>query len=203
MDTPPDGGSVVTVKRDELLALHKLYVGEMNKQLEFCYKYLHFYAGLLSAILAAVLTGVVALQGPGVPGFSLLIGPVLICALARIGYNTIRVFYRRFNEAWITSLNLEGMLGLRSFPVSESPAETRPPYPSGHGGGFIAEFERPDVRELLDPERWPKRTAEALLEEIIKTGVTLKHAEAAFWAFAGAGLLAAVAVVWTAICGAP
>jgi hypothetical protein len=47
----------------------------------------------------------------------LLIGPGLLVTLEVLGYMTVRVFYHRFIEAWITSLNIDAMLGLRAAPI--------------------------------------------------------------------------------------
>jgi hypothetical protein len=90
--------------------------------------------------LAGVLTGLLSLKPPGSLALVLLIGPALISILALIGYSTVRVFYRRYIEAWITSRNLEEMLGLRPSPTYEAGVEA-PPYKSAYGG--VTEFERP------------------------------------------------------------
>jgi hypothetical protein len=191
---------VAALKRSELVDLHKRYADEVNQQLEFCFSYLNFYTGLLSALLAAVLTGVLSLKPHGPLAFVLLIGPALICILALIGYSTVRVFYRRYIEAWITSRNLEEMLGLRPSPTYEAGVEA-PPYKSAYGGGFITEFERPKVRCVLSSARQGSWTAERVLEEIVETGDTLRYARWVFWLFAIASLVTAVVIVWAAVLG--
>jgi hypothetical protein len=191
---------VTGVKRSELLDLHKRYTDEVNQQLKFCFSYLNFYTGLLSALLAGVLTGLLSLKPQGSLALVLLIGPALICILARIGYSTVRVFYRRYIEAWITSRNLEEMLGLRPSPTYAAGVEA-PPYKSKYGGGFITEFERPKVRCVLNSARQKSWTAERVLDEIVETGDTLKYARWVFWAFAIASLAAALVIAWTAARG--
>jgi hypothetical protein len=191
---------VTGVKRRELLDLHKRYADEVNQQLEFCFSYLNFYTSLLSALLAGVLTGLLSLKPHGSLALVLLIGPTLICILALSGYSTVRVFYRRYIEAWITSRNLEEMLGLRPSPKYESGVEA-PPYKSAYGGGFITEFERPKVRCVLNSARQESWTAERVLAEIVETGDTLRYARWVFWAFVIASLAATVVIVWTAARG--
>ena len=188
--------AVARVTRSELLDLHKRYADEVNQQLEFCFSYLNFYTGLLSALLAGVLTGLLSLKLHGSLALVLLVGPALICILAVIGYSTVRVFYRRYIEAWITSRNLEEMLGLRPSPSYEV-GVAEPPYKSAHGGGFITEFERPKVRSVLDSARHEFWTAERVLAEIVETGDTLRYARWVFWAFAIASLAAAAVIAWT------
>jgi hypothetical protein len=63
-----------------------------------------------------VITAVFQFKAPYPLGLLLLVGPTLVVSLAILGYKTVRVFYRRFIEAWITSLNVDAMLGLRSAP---------------------------------------------------------------------------------------
>jgi hypothetical protein len=191
---------VTVVKRDELLDLQKSYAAEVNKQLEFCFTYLNFYTGLLSALLAGVLTGLLSFKPQSTLALVLLIGPALICTLAWIGYGTVLVFYRRYIEAWITSRNIEEMLGLRPSPTYE-PGIAAPPYRSKHGGGFITEFERSDVRGVLNSARQESLSAECVLAEVVKTGDTLRHARWVFWAFAIASLAASALIVWFAVRG--
>ena len=71
--------------------MHKHYTSELRSDLEFTYKYLNFYVGLNSALLAATIAGLLR-QGEGdKKDLLLLFGPVLIIGLAIIGYRTIRV----------------------------------------------------------------------------------------------------------------
>ena len=109
---PPKPLSALT--RDDVLKMHTHYNGLIAKELEFCFKYLNFYIGLLSALVAATLTGLLQFTLPHPRGLLLLLGPLLVIVLAVVGYKTVRVFYRRYMEAWITSLNVDEMLGLRT-----------------------------------------------------------------------------------------
>ena len=101
---PPKPLSALT--RDDVLKMHTHYNGLIAKELEFCFKYLNFYIGLLSALVAATLTGLLPFTLPHPRGLLLLLGPLLVIVLAVVGYKTVRVFYRRYMEAWITSLKV-------------------------------------------------------------------------------------------------
>jgi hypothetical protein len=52
------------IRRDELFDLYKHYESVIKDQLDFFYKYLNFYVGLLSAILAGTLTGLLSFKTP-------------------------------------------------------------------------------------------------------------------------------------------
>jgi hypothetical protein len=107
-----EGADAYILTSGTLLQLHEHYKSELRSDLEFTYKYLNFYVGLPSALLAATIAGLLR-QGAGdKKGLLLLFGPLMIIGLTLIGYRTIRVFYRRFIEAWITSVNIETMLTL-------------------------------------------------------------------------------------------
>lgn len=84
---------------ETLLQLHAHYTSELTSDLKFTYKYLNFYVGLNSALLAGTIAGLLR-QGEGEEKDLLLLSrPLLIIGLTIIGYQTIRVFYRRFIEA--------------------------------------------------------------------------------------------------------
>src|SRR6266567_1929261 len=97
----------------QLIDLYKHYWSVLHAELGFCHQYLNFYSGLLSAILAATLAGLLGLKFRGWDELTLLLGPILIGVLAYNGYNTVKTFYKRFGQAWVTTLNLESMLGIR------------------------------------------------------------------------------------------
>lgn len=82
----------------------------MKDYLSFCYQYLNFYTGLLSAILAATIAGLMSTTAGGFRGLILLAGPVMTLILAGLGYRTIIVFYRRHIEAYVNLRNIEEML---------------------------------------------------------------------------------------------
>ena len=75
-----------SLSRQELFALHKHYQSVIKDQLGFCYQYLNFYTGLLSALLAATLFALLNMRHGMILELALLIGPGLTLALARIGY---------------------------------------------------------------------------------------------------------------------
>lgn len=187
----------MSIKRDELFILLESYRSEINQQLKFCHDYLHFYITLLSLILGVTVGAIFDLNKLGYPfGLTLILGPIMVIFLAMYGYETIKVFYRRFIEAWITLLNIESMLGLVNYPLKLDEAVKQPLYPSKQDGSFIAQFERPIVRKILDTaekESWP---AEKLLEEVVKEGDTLKYALITLSAFSVVSLILAALVVF-------
>jgi hypothetical protein len=79
--------------------------------LDKCFSYLNFYVGLLAALLAATLTGLLQAQPGDARALLLLTGPAAALVLARLGYQTFYVFYRRYVESWVTEINLQAMLG--------------------------------------------------------------------------------------------
>jgi hypothetical protein len=107
-------GQEEKLDRAELLALHEQYATEMRTCLDFAHRNLAFYVGLLSAILAAVLAGLLQVDAGDVKALGLLIGPALIVWLAEVGYSTVRVFYHRFMDAYFTLLNIQRMLTVDS-----------------------------------------------------------------------------------------
>ena len=81
--------------------------------MNLCFQYLNFYTGLLVAMLAATLTGLFSLKAGDPRLFALLIGPLLTVILAFLGYANVRMFYSRYIQAWVATINIESMLGLR------------------------------------------------------------------------------------------
>lgn len=92
--------------RAELLVLHEHYATEMRASLDFAHRNLSFYVGLLSAILAAVLAGILKADSGDLRTLWLLAGPGLAVWLAEVGYSTVKVFYHRFIDAYLTLLNI-------------------------------------------------------------------------------------------------
>jgi type IV secretory pathway TrbD component len=92
--------------RAELLVLHEHYATEMRASLDFAHQNLSFYVGLLSAILAAVLAGILKAGSGDLRALWLLIGSGLAVWLAEVGYSTVRVFYHRFIDAYLTLFNV-------------------------------------------------------------------------------------------------
>ncbi len=131
-------GQEEKLDRAELLALHEQYATEMRTCLDFAHRNLAFYVGLLSAILAAVLAGLLQVDAGDVKALGLLIGPALIMWLAEVGYSTVRVFYHRFVDAYFTLLNIQRML--RFDDSNWVTAAVAPPRIPSAYGGFIAQW---------------------------------------------------------------
>jgi hypothetical protein len=106
------------LNRLQLIDLYKHYWTGIIAELTFCHQYLNFYTGLLSALLAATLAGLLSIKFGDWHPLVLLAGPILIVVLAINGYSTVQSFYRRFAEAWVTTINIESMLDIR-YPKGE------------------------------------------------------------------------------------
>jgi hypothetical protein len=120
-------------------------------------------------------------------GLLLLVGPLLIIALTLIGYRTIRVFYRRFVEAWITSPNIESMLMLSGAAVNLEKGIQKPRFKSS-SGSFIMQNERATIRKVLNQAEDKGWTAEITVKRVAAKGDTLRFARFTFLLFAIAGL---------------
>lgn len=59
-----EGAEAQILDSDMLLQFHRHYTSELRSDLEFTYKYLNFYVGLNSALLAATIAGLLR-QGEG------------------------------------------------------------------------------------------------------------------------------------------
>jgi len=201
----------------QLIDLYKHYWSVLHAELGFCHQYLNFYSGLLSAILAATLAGLLGLKFRGWDELTLLLGPILIGVLAYNGYNTVKTFYRRFVEAWVTTLNLESMLGIR---YSRQPSD-KPRYVSRYGS-FIPTIEDDRMMEILEGQKQEKkkwyrfiqqllhrkqkkeeiaqvRTAEQVTKELSESrkGTTLANAKITFITFGVAAVALAVFIILT------
>jgi len=187
---------IESLSRQELFDLHRHYESVVKDQLAFCYQYLNFYTGLLSALLAATLVALLNMRHGLILALALLLGPGVTGALAVLGYLNVRVFYRRFIEAWVTTMNIESMLHLRyAIPVDlGKDKQYIPKHPTKEEGGFIATFEREPVKSILKEKKY----AEDVLAETVKTGDTLRYARWTFFVFGGGSLLLAVVIVLAA-----
>jgi hypothetical protein len=125
--------------RAELLQLHQQYAAEMQTSSDFAHRNLSFYVGLLSAILGALLAGLLSIDSGDLRVLWLLVGPGLVVWLAEVGYSTARVFYHRFIDAYFTLLNVQHMLRLDD-PGWLSTEVANPRVFSAYGG-FIAQWE--------------------------------------------------------------
>jgi len=136
------------LSHSDLLDLYKHSWSVLLAELGFCHQYLNFYSGLLSALLAATLAGLLSIKFGGLRELLLLLGPALIFVLAWNGYKTVETFYRRFAEAWVTIINLESMLHIRYAP---QPIELgyQPLYISTEKS-FIPTYYWPEIKEIFD-----------------------------------------------------
>ncbi len=195
METNKRAEGIESLSRQELFDLHRHYESVVKDQLGFCYQYLNFYTGLLSALLAATLVALLNMRHGLILELALLLGPGVTGALAVIGYLNVRVFYRRFIEAWVTTVNIESMLHIRyATPVDLGKDKQYIPKHATEEGGFIATFEREPVKSILKE----KKKAEEVLAETVKTGDTLRYAQWTFFVFGGSSLLLAVFIVLAA-----
>jgi hypothetical protein len=188
-----EGADDLALAAETLLQLHKHYTSELRSDLEFAYKYLNFYVGLNSAILAATVAGLLRQDEGDKKGLLLLFGPFLIIGLTIIGYRTIKVFYRRFIEAWLTTVNIEKMLTI-SGPASLEQGIQEPRFRSS-SGSFIAQFERTAIRRALKQAEDEGLTADTIIERVTARGDTLRFARLTFLLFAIASIIIGVVSV--------
>lgn len=184
------------LNRAELFELYGLYTSATKDELTFFFQYFHFYIGLLSALLAGTLTGLFKIQSLDLFGLVLLIGPILILALSRVGYDNVGAFYRRFTEAWVSKINIESMLNLRQ----DGSVEEGIPKPvhASPKGGFIPAIEWPPLKEVFDKAEkndWP---AEQVAHKLAGVGTTLSNARWTFILFSAAALILALVIIFMA-----
>lgn len=185
----------------QLIDLYKHYSTLIQAELGFCHQYLNFYSGLLSAILAATLAGLLSLKFRGLDELTLLLGPILIVVLACNGYKTVQTFYRRFAEAWVTTINLESMLDIR-YPKGDvgEPIKIKldpePVYIS-YENSFIPTYYWPPIRDIFDSAKRENRKAEKVAEELGEKGTTLTNAKITFIAFELAAVALAMFIILT------
>jgi hypothetical protein len=176
-------------RRPDLNDLRKEYREYSQRSLDKCFSYLNFYVGLLAALLAATLTGLLHAQPGDARALLLLTGPAAALVLARLGYQTFYVFYRRYVESWVTEINLQAMLGTEY--AAERDSLGRPTVQS-QSGGWIARGERTEVRKTIRSAA----DAESLVDELTRLGDTRYYAKRTFLVFVViAVLLAIVSVV--------
>ena len=150
MDPPP------AWSRAELNDLRKEYREYSQRSLDKCDSYLNFYVGLLAALLAATLTGLLQVEQGDARAWLLLTGPAAALALARLGYKTFVVFYSRFVEAWVTETNLQAMLGTEHLGEPDSICQRNLNLFESRSGVWIARFER--ARSRMPSARRPTRS---------------------------------------------
>jgi hypothetical protein len=199
--------------RAELLMLHEHYATEMRTSLDFTHRNLSFYVGLLSAILAATIAGLLQVGAGDLRLLWLLPGPALAVWLAEVGYSTVKVFYHRFIDAYFTLLNVQQMLRFND-PDWVASGIARPRIPSRYGG-FIAQWV--GAVEWLEDHRQSnlEEAKQAILEEQLTTpadvlrymrgkspefrATTLRDARMTMWAFELASLLLVPAIIVTSL----
>lgn len=182
--------------RQELFDLHKHYEASFKEYLGLCYQYLNFYIGLLSAFLTGTIVGLLSIKYGDIRGLALLIGSLLTVAFARIGYLTVKIFYRRFVEDRVVVINIDAMLQIRrSQPLDLG--NYKPLYPSQENG-FLPVVDRTVIENIHSKAKSENWRAEKVVEEIAKVGDTLANARHTFIAFGLAGIVPAVFIILTA-----
>jgi hypothetical protein len=182
--------------RHELFDLHTHYESVVKDMLDLCFQYLNFYTGLLVAILAATLTGLLSLKAGDTRLFVLLLGPLLIGILAILGYANVKVFYSRYIQAWVATINIESMLGLR-YSTLLSQGKYSPAYPSKNGG-FLPMMERTSIESTLERAKQEQWTAEKVVAMLLSIGDTKRNARNTFIAFFCIGIVLAGVIVFAA-----
>ena len=119
-------------RRPDLNDLRKEYREYSQRSLDKCFSYLNFYVGLLAALLAATLTGLLQVQPGDARALLLLTGLVAALVLAGLGYQPFYVLYRRYVAAWMTEINLQAMRGTEHMGKRDSIGQ--PPVRSQSGG---------------------------------------------------------------------
>lgn len=187
------------IQREELFNLHHHYESVVKDELDFFFKYMNFYTGILSALIAGTLTGLLSLKPLSSLGLILLLGPGLVFSISYIGYRNVRVYYRRYTEAWVTVINIKTMLGLRKMAVR--PTGIFPPtYASRHGGGFITQFKRRPIQKLFDQLEKEGASAEVVVEKLLLHGDTLKFAKYTFRIFFMGAVILVFAILYLCWC---
>jgi hypothetical protein len=169
--------------RNALQKLHEYYAAIVRDNLDFCHKYLNFYVGLNSALLAAMSAGLLHLERGDRRGLWLLAGPPLVIALAAVGFVTVRVFYFRFVEGWVTVANIEKMLRLRDSSVTVVAGMAEPLYKNAWGG-FVAQFEDARVLRAVRDKVESSAGRAVFLRQATYQGSTLRYASITFFLFA-------------------
>jgi hypothetical protein len=179
---------------DNLIDLYKHFESSIANELGFVFQYFNFYIGLLSAIAAATLTGILSLNTTQHTSnrwdLILISGPVAILLLSLLGYQSIKVYYHRFTEAWVTKINIESMLSLQANKNLEK-SIGKPLYPS-ENGGFITQVDNPKLKEVFDKALKESWNAEQLSTKLVEVGITLTHAKWTFICFCLLGIGLAV-----------
>jgi hypothetical protein len=186
-----------------LLGLQEQYATEIRACLDFTHRNLAFYVGLLSALLVALLAGLLQADAGDTRILALLIGPILIVCLAELGYSTLRVFYHRFMDASLTLINVQRMLELDKQDWNSARIQPAP-VPSKYGG-FIAQWGGLQDWLEVHPGTTLEDAKQGILNDQLGTplqilgrtrsgarrfaAVTLRDARMTMWAFEASGVL--------------
>jgi hypothetical protein len=184
-----------TLSREELLDLYKHYRNSIKGEIDLFHKFFNFYVGLLSAILAVTITGFLNIDDGEMLNLALLAGPILILVLSCIGYSNAKTFYRRFVEAWVTTINIESMLDLGQTDRVQ-PGIRQPAYKSNKGG-FIPEVTWKRLKKVFDEAEKKSWSAEDLTQALVEKGSTLSQAKWTYVVFSVAAVVFGVAIVRT------
>src|SRR6266540_4300464 len=155
--------------RNALQKLHEYYAAIVRDNLDFCHKYLNFYVGLNSALLAAMSAGLLHLERGDRRGLWLLAGPPLVIALAAVGC--------------VTVANIEKMLRLRDSSVTVVAGMAEPLYKNAWGG-FVAQFEDARVLRAVRDKAESSAGRAVFLRQATYKGSTLRYASITFFLFA-------------------
>lgn len=185
-----------SLTRQELLAFHAHYESNMRERINFCYQYLNFYTGLLSAFLTATLIGLLNIKFGDIRGIALLLGPLLTLVFARIGYLNVKAFYSSYTRSWVARANIEAMLGIQ-FAEAIDTGKYHLAFASRYGG-FLPRTERTPVETILDKAKDGQWKAEEVMEELVKVGDTLAYARYTFVSFGLASIILTAFILWTA-----
>lgn len=199
--------------RADLWRLHEYCANEIRTSLDFAHRNLSFHVGLLSALLAAVIAGLLNVHQGDRRAFGLLIGVALILVLAEVGYSTVAAFYHRFIDAYFTLINIQQMLRLNDW--NWMAAELGKPYARSKYGGFMAQWVDPidwlkghqeltvEAAKKIAIDSQPVRHRDILKNLFGKSSVfsarTLLDARRTMWAFEFVSLLLAPAVLVTGL----
>jgi hypothetical protein len=190
------------VTREELFQLHKHYETVARDERDFFFRYLNFYVGLLVAILAVTLTGLLGISRASLDPLlklllmcGLLIGPILTIIFSYIGFPVLVACHRRYVEARVTTINILVMLGLKG-SITLDEGIRQPPYKNPDDHGFVAEFGSNHESEVLSKAKEEAWTSEAVIAALFsKRGTYLGMARASFRAFWFAAITLSVVIV--------
>jgi len=211
-------GAATAMDREALLKLYDQHMLEIRACLDFAHKNLAFYVGLLSAVLAAVLAGMLRVASGDPRALVLLIGPLITIFLAEGGYAVVRVFYYRFIAATLTLVNIHHMLGFDRIPAASDGVYE--PLLLSRYGGFSTQWAGLRDWVIQHPQLSLEAAEQAILDEQLHTlrdllrdtrcaksrrlpavtlpASTLRAARMTMWTFevAALSLIPVIAAIW-------